>query len=165
MDFLRRPTGTRRRGSPRGAGRRPPTASGRTVPAIYTASTFAAAAVSRPRRPMLRQLGRKVSVQRFPALGRADGIPALEVVPGVSRLRRRAVPRRDTSLRVRAARANRHPGGGSTRSGGRPPMIWRRLWLGCSSFGIDLSRPRCRACASVRTAHASVRAPRSGRST
>ena len=25
------------------------------------------------------------------------------------------------------------------RSGGRPPMIWRRVWLGSSSFGIDLS--------------------------
>ena len=25
------------------------------------------------------------------------------------------------------------------RSGGRPPMTWRRVWLGSSSFGIDLS--------------------------
>ena len=52
-----------------------------------------------------------------------------------------AAPRRGTwAARTGSAVRTGSPDGGLMRSGGRPPMICSRVWLGCSSFGIDFSR-------------------------
>ena len=74
-------------------------------------------------------------------LGRADGVPAGELVVrrvGVDERRRLDVA---AIAGVAAAGANGQPGGGSTRSGGRPGIVRRRV-CGAASIAGMLSHQR-----------------------
>ena len=99
-------------------------------------------------RPSARRDSSPASTCRRPGCARArpspSGVPTGNQQryswPGVGAGEQRRLLLAAAVLHVRAARRRTgSPVGGSTRSGGRPGIAVRRVWLGSAIFGIDRS--------------------------